>query len=492
MEGANEEPRAGGTGRLGGGPVRDLLGRPFVRGVSALMGGTALRQLVVLAAAPILTRLYAPADFGVLAVFTSAVAIGTTVCSLTYHLAIPLPESDEVGVNVLALTLLITVATSTIAAGAVLIWQGGLVTWLKVPIASGLVWFLGPTLLGANVYQALSFWATRKGQFGKVARTKVLQGGGQDAIQVAGGLAATGAAGLLAGYAAGQMLGIGGLLRPPRPPWHAVSWRRIRESAREYRSFPLYSSWAGLINVLGLQLPALLMAHLFGADEVGFFGLSLRALALPAVLLGQACAQVFYPAAAKREGRGADLARLTGKVSLLLIVAGTVAFVPVIVDGPRLFAFAFGSRWLPAGHFGRMLAVWSICSMVSSPISMMVMVKGRQRAALFMTCYETALRVGAILVGAALGSAATAVALFAGSGVLISAVYVVWIFRLSHVPLRPWARSLLGFASGAVVIAVAGFLLGSHLPVLVEFALLISALGAVAWFGPIRELVRST
>lgn len=491
MEAPREEVQAATAGRPRNNPFRSLLSRPFVRGVSALMGGTAVRQLIVLIAAPVLTRIYAPEDFGVLAVFTSAVAIGTTICSLSYHLAIPLPERDEVGVNLLALTLLIAALTSALSSGAALLWQGELVAWLKIPQGYGLIWILGPTLIGANTYQALSYWATRKGQFGRVARTKVLQGGGQDAIQIGGGVAGVGAAGLLLGYAAGQVLGVGGLLRSPRPPWREVSPGRILSAARAYRSFPLYSAWAGLINVLGLQVPALLIAHFFGADDVGYFGLSMRVLALPAVLLGQACAQVFYPAAAQRQGRGADLARLTGKVSLLLVVAGTVAFVPVIVDGPRLFTFVFGIRWLPAGHFGQMLAVWSICSMVSSPISAMIFVKGRQRAALFVTCYETALRVGSILVGAALGSVWIAVVLFSASGVIISTVYVLWVFRLSHVPLGPWARSLLGFLAGTVAAVSAAILLGPRLPVLAEFTLLLSALGALAWFGPVRRLLRS-
>lgn len=43
----------------------------FARNVAVLAGGTAVGQAIVVLASPILTRLYTPEDFGVLAVYTS-------------------------------------------------------------------------------------------------------------------------------------------------------------------------------------------------------------------------------------------------------------------------------------------------------------------------------------------------------------------------------------------------------------------------------------
>ena len=48
--------------------------RGFLRNVSTLAGGAAAGQLAILAAAPLLTRIYAPAEFGVFGVFFIAMA----------------------------------------------------------------------------------------------------------------------------------------------------------------------------------------------------------------------------------------------------------------------------------------------------------------------------------------------------------------------------------------------------------------------------------
>ena len=62
----------------------------FARSVAVMTAGTALGQGLVLASAPLLTRLYTPGDFGVLAVYGSIVSLVAVVGALRYELAIAL------------------------------------------------------------------------------------------------------------------------------------------------------------------------------------------------------------------------------------------------------------------------------------------------------------------------------------------------------------------------------------------------------------------
>lgn len=65
----------------------------FTHGASMLVGGTAGPQLLRVLAAPLLTRLYSPDDFGLLAVYASLSALIGGTSSLRYELAFPLPEN---------------------------------------------------------------------------------------------------------------------------------------------------------------------------------------------------------------------------------------------------------------------------------------------------------------------------------------------------------------------------------------------------------------
>ena len=57
----------------------------FARGVGVLVGGTAGAQALMVLAAPLLTRLYSPEDFGLLAVYSGLLAICTVIAGLRYE-----------------------------------------------------------------------------------------------------------------------------------------------------------------------------------------------------------------------------------------------------------------------------------------------------------------------------------------------------------------------------------------------------------------------
>ncbi|MDT2285392.1 hypothetical protein P7H17_03750 [Paenibacillus larvae] len=61
---------------------QSMLNRPFVKQVSVLAGGTAFSQLLLVAASPVLTRLYTPEQFGVLSVYVALLSIFTVIGSL--------------------------------------------------------------------------------------------------------------------------------------------------------------------------------------------------------------------------------------------------------------------------------------------------------------------------------------------------------------------------------------------------------------------------
>ncbi len=62
----------------------------LLKGVAVLAGGSVAAQLITAVAAPISTRLYTPADYGLAMVPGSVLGMATIVASGRYELAIPL------------------------------------------------------------------------------------------------------------------------------------------------------------------------------------------------------------------------------------------------------------------------------------------------------------------------------------------------------------------------------------------------------------------
>src|SRR5215210_2142529 len=94
-----------GAGTAHRSPWASLQGGAFARHVVTLASGTALGQLLLVLALPVLTRLYTPADYGALAVYSSTLTVLVVLASLRYEAAIPLPEDDALAGSLLALTL---------------------------------------------------------------------------------------------------------------------------------------------------------------------------------------------------------------------------------------------------------------------------------------------------------------------------------------------------------------------------------------------------
>jgi O-antigen/teichoic acid export membrane protein len=223
---------------------------------------------------------------------------------------------------------------------------------------------------------------------------------------------------------------------------------------KEYRRFPFFTSTAALVTTLGLNLPAIQLAEYFNMAESGHFSFSLRILGLPIVLVGQAVAQVFYPAAAERELDSRGNEAFISRVATVLAVIALPTFTLLALYGTELFAFAFGAEWRQAGRYSQILAPMYLMAFVSSPVSSYAMVRGKQLQILAITILEAAARFGAIRLGARLGSPVASVTAFSVVGCVIYLAYLIWVLHLSGQGFLRWIGGLGSYLTMIIALAV--------------------------------------
>lgn len=68
-----------------------LFRQGFIRLIGILVGGTAFAQALMVLVLPLLTRLYTPEDFNVLAVYASILSIISVAACLRLEITVPLP-----------------------------------------------------------------------------------------------------------------------------------------------------------------------------------------------------------------------------------------------------------------------------------------------------------------------------------------------------------------------------------------------------------------
>ena len=402
--------------------------------VLQVAGGTAVSQGLLVLAAPVLTRLYAPADFGVLAVYLYLVSILVIVASLRYESALPIPEDDGEAIHLLAVCLLLVAATSSLASVALYLARERVLAWMGSPALAGYLWLVPVSILGAGFYQVFNCWAIRKGGYGRIARTKVTQGLTTLGLQLAVGAMAPGPVGLLVGDAAGRTNGTRTLAMLD---WRE-DWRRLRTVSPEgmwkvlvrFRRFPFISSGTAFMNTLNLRLPALLLAIHFGPAVAGGFTLAQRVFALPSSVIGEAVAQVYFGEFARlsKSRAGNLMALFQGTVRRMLLLGLPVMLLSSLA-GWFLFPVLFGPAWKEAGLFVVAIAPMALAQFAGACADGSLLVLERQD----LSFYREVLRSG--LLAAAVAGAyvlrlgpARSVLLFGAAGTVAYVGYglVTW------------------------------------------------------------------
>ena len=400
-----------------------------------MSSATAIGQGIAILAAPILTRLYSPEDFGVLGVYASILGIVSVIASLRYEQAIPLPRRDRVAVNVLVLGALIIVAISLLTGALATVFGAKIAVWTNIPRHQFVLYLIPLGVLLTGLYQALNYWAVRHQSYKRIARTTLLQGGGSTATQLAFGAFGAGPIGLVAGQILGNSAGLVSLTRllteDPSKPLAAVSRQNLKRVARRYRRFPQWFTWSALLNSVGLMGPAILLAGYYGAAVVGWYALVQRLLGMPTALLGRSVTNVYFSESARlaREAP-TELNDMFLDVLRKLSLLGCVTIIPVGLASPYIFPVIFGAEWTSAGRYALILSPMILLQFLSSPFGVTLAVLERQDLAILREIIRVGLLGSALFAAGSYGfSAEQAIIALSVAGTItyLAHVYVTWI-----------------------------------------------------------------
>src|SRR5699024_8422549 len=104
----------------------------------------------------------------------------------------------------------------------------------------------------------------------------------------------------------------------------------------------------------------LLLTTFFGPASAGFYNIGRTVLGLPSRLIGQSIGDVFYPRISEAANNDENVGRLIKRATILLGAIGIVPFGVVIIFGPWIFEFVFGSGWDVAGEYARWISLPSL------------------------------------------------------------------------------------------------------------------------------------
>jgi len=420
----------------------------FARHVLTLMSGTGLAQVIAVLASPVITRLFTPEDFGILASYTALVGILSALVCGRYEYAIVLPKKDEDAANIVYLCLGIIVFTSVVVFVGVIFGRQWVSSCFKAPVLSSWLWLLPVSLLLVGLNQTFNYWNLRQKGFKNMAFSRISNISSYSIISISlGALTNMGAVGLLGATLFGSFISILVLITGAIKGQIAYflehfSRAKIIQMAEEYKKFPVYSILPSLFDNATLAMPVLFFTKFFDSGITGYYSLGMRIIYLPVSLIGVSISQVFHQKIASTQAATGEISYYVEQVFQKLVLVA-ILFLVVMLSAPFWFEIVFGSQWTVAGKYVMILAPGVALQFIVSPISVVFGVRNRQELAAVWKVIS--LVSTAFFLGISLPFADPEYSLYflVINDIFIYSLYLYLIFRISSASIK---RALFAFA----------------------------------------------
>jgi len=376
----------------------------FAKNIITLITGTALGQTIIVISSPILTRLYSPEDFGILALYISIVSILSVVINLKYESAIVLPKDDHKAQDLFFLSIGIGFGLSVVLFLITVIFNQQLTELTGYPEFSFYLYLMPLSTFFYGSFQALSSYMTRQQQFNQLALSNTLKGAGTAGTQISWGLVLqAGAFGLILGQIAGNGFASLYLIQSSFREIISRITPKIRENFKvvlvEYKLFPLFTSSTTLINAISQNIPALLLALLFSPAVAGFYAIAARIMLVPIGLISNSVRQVYYQRASQSFNQGHSIYPLFKKMTGNLALVGILPAFIMIIFGENIFSFVLGNSWGEAGIYASIITLWQYFVFINRPSAASLLILKLNHIQLIMDSISLILRLGALLAG---------------------------------------------------------------------------------------------
>ncbi len=402
----------------------------FSRNVLTLMTGTTIAQAIPIVISPILTRIYTPEDFGVFALYIGIVSFIAIVATARYEMAIVLPKSEKEAINILALSILITLSIVFVITLIIIFFKETILNILNANSLGNILYLVPLSTLLAGLAQSFNYWSNRKEYFKNMSNAQIAQslsiGVSQPLLKYSGINS-----GLILGNIVGRFVSVFVLIhkfiKNDRTSLDYIKKEVMIEQMIKYKDFPLVNSLHAFSDIVRNSGSVMLISSFFGSTILGFYSLSLRVLQLPIGIIGSALGQVLYKKFSSLYNDNQPLYPYVKSIMIKLILVGLPIFGILFFIAPDLFAFVFGEKWRVAGEYSQLLIPYLFMNFLASPISSIFLILDMQKLNFYISIIGTGMLIGTFWVGHMLN-----IDFINNLYILTSTMFIYYLFSINY------------------------------------------------------------
>ena len=405
----------------------------FLRNLTISLSGQSFAIVIGLFFTPFIARIYSPEAYGLFAFFLSISQNLAIIATLQLPRAFVLPEKDKDFRRLLHCSIIAVTFVTCLTVCLLLIFNKAIISHFGVPsdYMKLLVFFIPFAVLLLAINDVLKSWNVRMRKFQKNAINHVFSSSVAKGTTLSYGLGTSGNVwGLIIGDVTGKFIENVFLLRElsvrQSVSIRLIAWRRIKQTLKEYRNYPLFILPGVWVQSLIMQLPVYYGLFFYAADSSGHYSFAVSLLNLPVNILAAAMAPVFLQKASDTYRKNsADMGRIVGSMANRLFYLGLIPMTLLMVLGDQIFRVALGEQWIESGRLASFMGVYFLFMMINYPLSSLYRIYRKERQSLFIQILFGALSLFALWVGSLIGTYLTAIAFFSFS---LASYYLVNIF----------------------------------------------------------------
>lgn len=348
----------------------------FVRDVLSLSGGTGIAQVIALAILPLLSRLYSPADFGLLTLYISIVTILTVFSSFSYELMIMQARSHRAASQLVWLVLAIGICAAGTVLVGVALFRHQIANLMGAPEIAAWLWTVPMLMVQTAAYKAFRYWKLRMRKFALISHsliTRALVFAAVAAVVPFIPLGTTlNGAGLITAFIfseiAKTLVLVGAAHYDDKKHFAPFNLARMEAVGRRHGAVAATMSVSWVTSFGYLRFPDFIISSFFGTATLGLYSMVGRAVAAPSRLVANAIGDVYRQRASELHRKHGRFHALTLKALGTTAAISFVPFVVAIIYAPTLFSTLLGPEWKLAGHYASILLVGEFLSFIISPI----------------------------------------------------------------------------------------------------------------------------
>ncbi len=371
----------------------------FLKNITYLISGTGLSHLVLLAASPILTRIYDPSSFGVLAVFMSILALLNSIGALGLEKSIPYIKSKREYNLIMAFCEVMLVGIAIILSIAVLVTPESLYKSINIDKIHSYRYLLPIGFLLVSRFNLFNLVGVRFSLFKELSKVRIIQSISCVIIQIISGLTVFSTIGLIIGHIFGQFFGTQFISKKSKQKLNikniSIVWKLKFSLLRKHYRYLSYGLFQSILNGVGQNIVMIMVAHFYGGVEAGLYLLAKQTIQKPQGLVGNAIKNVFTAKINEKHMTENKVFSHTLKLTLVLFGIGLLPVIIVSLFAPDIFSLVFGKEWVKAGNITQYIVWWIFFGLLNIPAQTLVPKLNLQKSFFI---YEFLLTIGRLVL----------------------------------------------------------------------------------------------